>query len=176
MDVANAAIYRFLEEPDEWGRPEEPIAAGEVEEFEHSEGVVLPDALKRYWQRYGGRQFNSKTIFTFQTKALFPSGKRKRVDVGVIADPRTMREARQRYMDPLYNNSGPRLPAGLYPLSFDSGYGHCLLDLNAETYGRILHIVIKAKTFGDHGYGWDHVGHVANDFESFLAGLTPSRL
>lgn len=176
MDVANAAIYQFLEAPDEWSRPDEPVTPEEIEGFERSEGFPLPEALKQYWQRYGSRQFNSKTIFTFQTKALFPSGKRKRVDVGTIADPRTMAEARQRYMDPLYNNSGPRLPEALYPLSFDSGYGHCLLDLSKQSYGRILYIVIKAKTFGDRGYGWDHVGHVADDFETFLAGLTPSRL
>jgi hypothetical protein len=176
MDVANAAIYRFLEAPDEWGRPEEPVAPQEVEGFEHSEGVALPDALKQYWQRYGGRQFNSKTVFSFQTKATFPNGKRKRVDVGVVADPRTMIEARHRYMDPLYGNSGPRLPAALYPLTFDAGYGHCLLDLNAQSYGRILYIVIKAKTFGDRGYGWEQIGHVADDFETFLTGLTPSRL
>lgn len=176
MDVANAAIYQFLEAPDDWGRPDEPVTPEDVEGFERSESFLLPDALKQYWRRYGARQFNSKSIFTFQTKALFPSGKRKRVDVGVVADPRTMVEARQRNMDPLYGNSGPRLPAALYPLTFDSGYGHCLLDLNKESYGRILYIEIKTKTFGDRGYGWDQVGQVADNFEMFLAGLTPSRL
>ncbi len=67
-------------------------------------------------------------------------------DVGFIAGPDKMNEARQRYIDPLYNNSGARLPERLYPLTFDNGYGHCLIDLNENTCGRILYLEIKAET------------------------------
>lgn len=100
----------------------------------------------------------------------------KKADVGLIAGPAAMIEAQQRYLNPTYNNSGPRLPEGLYPLTLDSGYGHCLLDLDEVSYGRVLYIVIKAQTFGSQGYGWDHVGFVADNFAQFVAGPKPDYL
>lgn len=176
MRALNGSLDTLLNTPDEMGRVHRPVTNPEIDEFERSEGVTLPDSLKSFWLKYGSRDLNSKKIFAFKTKVVFPDGKKKKADVGAIASPGKMIEARQRYIDPLYGNSGERLPAGLYPLTFDSGYGHCLLDLNTDTYGRILYIVIKAKTFGDDGYGWDQVGTVAKDFDEFLAGLTPDYL
>jgi hypothetical protein len=176
MRALNTELAMLLNAPDETGRSYKPFTLSQLEEFERSEGVNLTDSLISFWLNYGSRDLNSKKIFAFKTKVVFPDGKKKKADVNAIAGPGKMIEARQRYIDPLYGNSGERLPAGLYPLTFDSGYGHCLLDLNADTHGRILYIVIKAKTFGDAGYGWDQVGTVAKDFDEFLAGLTPDYL
>lgn len=176
MRALNTELSAIFNAPDEMRRTQRPVTAPEIEEFERSEGVTLPNSLKSFWLSYGSRDLNSKKIFAFKTKVVFPDGKKKKADVNSIAGPGKMIEARQRYIDPLYGNSGERLPAGLYPLTFDSGYGHCLLDLNADTHGRILYIVINAKTFGDVGYGWDQIGTVAQDFDEFLAGLTPDYL
>lgn len=172
----NTELSALFNAPDEIGRTPRPVTAPEMEEFERSEGVTLPNSLKSFWLNYGSRDLNSTKIFAFKKKVVFPDGKKKKADVNSIAGPGKMIEARQRYIDPLQGNSGERLPAGLYPLTFDSGYVHCLLDLNADTHGRILYIVIKAKTFGDAGYGWDQVGTVAQDFDEFLAGLRPDYL
>lgn len=50
------------------------------------------------------------------------------------------------------------------------------MDLNDKYHGRILYLVVKAKTFGDDGYGWSQVGTVAGSFAEFLAGLKPDFL
>ncbi len=176
MVELSESLIALLAAPDEMGRPECPVTPTDIEEFEQTQGVALPESLKSFWQKYGARDFNSRKIFTFKTKVVFPDGKKKKADVGAIASPGKMIEARKRYVEPVYGNSGARLPDGLYPLTFDSGYGHCLIDLNQYTYGRILYIVIKAKTFGDAEYGWGQVGEVAENFEQFVAKLAPDYL
>ncbi|MGV1754179.1 SMI1/KNR4 family protein [Agrobacterium sp. CG674] len=171
-----AELQSLLEKPDEMGRPEKPITQTDLEEFERSQGVVLPPSYKDYCLRYGSRALQNRKIYAFKTKVMFTDRKSKKADVGSISGPPYILETYQRYMDPIYNNSGPRLPEHVYPFTFDDGYGHCLVDLNKETYGRVLYIVIRAKTFGDTGYGWDQIGVVADDFQGFLDGLTPDFL
>lgn len=166
----------YAPQPDEMGRPAKPITEQEIRLFEDTEHVRLPDDFKSYLLEYGARTFNSRRIFAFESKAEFHDGKKQTISVGAIAGPATMLETRQRYLNPIYNNSGARLPEGLYPFTFDAGYGHCLLDLNNTNYGRISYIVIKAETFGESGYGWDQVGVVAGSFSEFLAGLEPDYL
>lgn len=176
MLILPESLLSLLEKADEMDRPQKPISPQDIEEFERAQNILLPDSLKFFWGRYGSRALGNRTIFGFKTRVEFPNGKKKKADVGFIASPAKMNEARQRYIDPLYNNSGVRLPQRLYPLTFDDGYGHCLIDLNENTYGRILYLKIKAETFGSAGYGWDQVGFVADTFEQFVAGLTPDYL
>ncbi|TCM53560.1 SMI1/KNR4 family protein SUKH-1 [Rhizobium sp. PP-F2F-G48] len=176
MLILPESLLSLLEKADEMDRPQKPVSPQDIEEFERAQNVRLPDALKFFWERYGSRALGNKAIFGFKARVEFPNGKKKMADVGFIASPSKMNEALQRYVDPLYNNSGARLPERLYPLTFDDGYGHCLIDLNENTYGRILYLKIKAETFGSAGYGWDQVGFVADTFEQFVAGLTPDYL
>ncbi|WP_018042851.1 SMI1/KNR4 family protein [Methylobacterium sp. 88A] len=170
------ALRSLLDLPDEMGRPPKPVTPKDIEDFELSENVRMPEDLKAFWLTYGARQLGSKSIFCFKAKTTFANEKKKRIDVGAIGGPHALAETRQRYLDPLYGNSGPRLPEALYPLTFDDGYGHCLIDLTPEHHGRILYIVIKAKTFGARGYDWNSVGVVENSFADFLASLTPDYL
>lgn len=172
----NDELSNLLAQPDEMGRPEKPVNEQEIRLFEDTEHVRLPDDFKSCLLEYGARAFNSRRIFAFKSKAKFRDGKKKTISVGAIGGPATMLEIRQRYLNPVYNNSGARLPKGLYPFTFDDGYGHCLLDLNNTNYGRILYIVIKASTFGEPGYGWDQIGMVAGSFSEFLAGPKPDHL
>lgn len=169
-------LKAYLDKPDEMGRPEKPITENDLADFERSQSVALPADYRDYCLKYGSRTLQNRQIFCFKTKVRFSNGKSKKVDVGSISGPPYILETYQRYMDPVYNNSGPRLPQKYYPFTFDSGYGHCLIDLNPETYGRILYIVIKAKTFGEPGYGWDQIGVVADDFSQFISTLTPDFL
>ena len=92
----DAALKDMLDKPDEMGRAEKPVANTEIDEFERSEGVTLPDSLKSFWLSYGSRDLNSKKIFAFKTKVVFPDGKKKKADVNAIAGPGKMIEARQR--------------------------------------------------------------------------------
>lgn len=172
----NEELSNLLAQPDEMGRPKKPITEQDIQLFEDMEHVRLPDDFRSFLLEYGARDLNSRRIFAFKSKAKFADGKRKTISVGAISGPLKMLETRKRYVDPANNNSGPRLPIGLYPFTFDDGYGHCLLDLNKETYGRILYILIKSKTFGDAGYNWDQIGVVAGSFSEFVAGLTPDFL
>ena len=169
-------LSNYLDTPDEMGRLEKPITQSDLDEFERSQAVDLPPAYKEYCLKYGSRTLQNKQIFGFKTKVTLPGGKRKRADVGAISGPPYILETYDRYMDPIYNNSGPRLPLKVYPFTFDSGYGHCLLDLTEAGKGRILHLVVKAKTFGEDGYGWDQVGTVAENFSDFIASLKPDYL
>ncbi|TDK29603.1 hypothetical protein E2F50_22445 [Rhizobium deserti] len=119
--MMDQALNDILSRPDEMGRPGKPVTLKHIEDFESSQGHALPPELTEYWLAYGARRLGSKAIYTFTTKAVFPSGKRTKVDVGAIAGPAAMIEARERYTDPPQGNSGPRLPKGLYPLTFNDG-------------------------------------------------------
>ncbi|OLP42440.1 SMI1/KNR4 family protein [Rhizobium oryziradicis] len=171
-----AELNAYLNKPDEMGRAEELITQADLDEFERSQDVKLPSDYKEYCLKYGSRTLQNKQIFCFTTKISFPDRKKKKANIGSISGPPYILEAHDRYINPTYGNSGPRLPEKLYPFTFDSGYGHCLLDLNKDTLGRILYIVIKAKTFGEPGYGWDQVGFVADSFSDFVANLKPDYL
>lgn len=170
------ALRGLLTEPSKTGRQPSSVTAEAIEVFELAENVRVPDDLKEFWLAYGAPELSNDAIFGFTTWATSADGERESVSVGAIGDPGALAETRQRYLSPLYNNSGPRLPEGLYPLTFDHGYGHCLVDLTREHHGRIVHIVIEAKTFGTGDYGWQSIGAVADDFSGFLASLTPDFL
>ncbi|MBB3610125.1 hypothetical protein FHX11_003074 [Rhizobium sp. BK602] len=87
-----------------------------------------------------------------------------------------MRGVLRRVARSISSNSIARLPDSLYPFTFDEGYDHCLLDLRYETHGCVHYLAVKAKTFGEPGYGWDQVGVVAGSFSEFLTGLEPDYL
>ncbi len=109
------ALRVLLDLPDEMGRPPAPVSSKDIEDFELSENVRVPEDLKVFWLAYGARQLNSKKIFGFRAKTAFANGIKKRINVGAIGGRRALAETRQRYLDPLYNNSGPCLPDALSP-------------------------------------------------------------
>jgi len=66
---------------------------------------------------------------------------------------------------------GPRVPKDLLPLTYDN-QATLLIDLRSDSFGHIHFLpVIKKRTFGTRGYGWDNIGHVAPSFTDFLKEL-----
>jgi len=133
----NTELSALFNAPDEIGRTPRPVTAPEIEEFERSEGVTLPNSLKSFWLNYGSRDLNSTKIFAFKTEVVFPDGKKKKADVNSIAGPGKMIEARQRYIDPLSTAaelcpSSP-LPSLLLDLSVDCS--------NATSPARLIEII-----------------------------------
>ncbi|GHC69462.1 SMI1/KNR4 family protein [Limoniibacter endophyticus] len=66
---------------------------------------------------------------------------------------------------------GPRIPAGLVPLTIDN-QSTLLIDIRDDEFGKVWYLPkIKRQTFGTNAYDWNDIGFVASSFTTFLSEL-----
>lgn len=173
LELLNPTLFSSYQQakaypPDEFGGRWNSVSAADVEKFEAETKFRLPKDYVDFITTYGTFTIWTDGFERLFAKAAFTSGKTTHAEIGTIAGPLAMLEWRKTYLS---DDRGPRIPADCAPLTFDSSYGHAMIVLSEQDYGKILYLKVKAKPFGSIGYGWDLVATIAGNFHDFISGI-----
>ncbi|WP_333630882.1 SMI1/KNR4 family protein [Agrobacterium cavarae] len=170
LKALNPTLFASYEQakaypPDEFGARWKEVGSDEAEQFETETGLSLPSDYLDFVREFGEFTIWTEGFGKLYTRVTWQTGKSGDAEIGKIAGPVGILETRQSYLSA---GSGARIPKYLVPVTFDSGYGHVMLDLSKEGFGKVRYLQVKTKAFGTDGYGWDQVGSVAESFAEFV--------
>lgn len=150
----------------------QPSTTEEIAEIERLVGTSIPDDYREFLLKYSTVigadsvgayffpcQFKDKSVIAGDF-SLVPWAKLTITAIKVLHNSH-----------PTSENVGLRLPKELLPLTRDNN-ATLLIDLRPDSFGNIHFVpVIKKRTFGTPGYGWDNIGYVASSFTDFIKEL-----
>ncbi|TDK29602.1 hypothetical protein E2F50_22440 [Rhizobium deserti] len=170
LKAHNPTLFESYEQardypPDEFGPRWKEIEASEFDNFRSQTGLELPDDYVDFIDTYGEFAIWTADFDKLFARVQWESGKSANAEIGTVSGPAGMLEYRQSYLG---NGGNARIPETFAPLTFDSGYGHAMLDLSKENFGKIRYMKVKSQAFGVAGYGWEDVGMIADNFLGFI--------
>ncbi|MHC1551391.1 SMI1/KNR4 family protein [Phyllobacterium sp. K27] len=158
--------------PDEFGARWKEVGAEEAEQFKSKTGLDLPADYLEFVGNFGEFTIWTDDFEKLYARAIWETGKSANAEIGKIVGPAGVLESRQSYLGA---GSGARIPENFAPLTFDSGYGHAMLDLSKDNFGKIRYLQVKTKPFGSDGYGWDQVATLADNFTEFVSQINSKK-
>ncbi|OHV83717.1 SMI1/KNR4 family protein [Rhizobium sp. LCM 4573] len=158
--------------PDEFGARWNEVGAEQAEQFKSEIGSDLPADYLEFVENFGEFTIWTDDFEKLYARAIWESGKSANVEISKILGPAGMLESWQSYLGA---GGRARIPENLAPLTYDSGYGHAMLDLSKDNFGKIRYLQVKTKPFGSDGYGWDQVETIAGSFTEFVSQINSKR-
>lgn len=177
LKALNPTLFESFEQakaypPDDFGARWKEIESSEFADFKSQTGLELPDDYVDFIRTYGEFAIWTTDFDKLFVRVQWESGKSANAEIGTISGPAGMLEYRQSYLG---NGVDARIPETFAPLTFDSGYGHAMLDLSKESFGKIRYLNVKSQAFGSDGYGWDNVGTIADNFADFVKQIDTNK-